>query len=44
MTARVQKEEVLALKELGAIEVILKPFDPMMLSEQITAALENHTQ
>lgn len=35
MTAKVQAAEVAQYKELGAIEVIHKPFDPMELSAQI---------
>lgn len=35
MTAKVQASEVAAYKGLGALEVIPKPFDPMVLSAQI---------
>ncbi len=35
MTAKVQAAEVASYKELGALEVIPKPFDPMELSAQI---------
>ena len=35
MTAKVQAAEVAAYKALGAIDVIVKPFDPMELSAQI---------
>lgn len=35
MTAKVQAAEVKLYKELGALEVIPKPFDPMELSAQI---------
>lgn len=35
MTAKVQPHEIKELKELGAIEVISKPFDPMALAGQI---------
>ena len=35
MTARVQSQEVAAYREMGAEDVIAKPFDPMMLSEQV---------
>lgn len=35
MTAKVQPQEVAEFKQLGAVEVIAKPFDPMTLSEQI---------
>jgi CheY-like chemotaxis protein len=37
LTAKVQPHEVAALKRLGAIDVISKPFDPMTLSEQLQA-------
>lgn len=37
MTARVQAQEVAAYREMGAEDVIAKPFDPMMLSEQVSA-------
>jgi CheY-like chemotaxis protein len=44
MTARVQPSEVRHLKELGAIGVIAKPFDPMLLAgivrSQIHAAAD----
>jgi two-component system, OmpR family, response regulator len=36
MTAKVQASEILQYKSLGALEVIAKPFDPMMLSAQIS--------
>ncbi|MDX2100313.1 MAG: response regulator [Leptolyngbyaceae cyanobacterium bins.59] len=35
MTAKVQSHEVLQYKEMGAIDVISKPFDPMTLSSTI---------
>ncbi|MFZ5595107.1 MAG: response regulator [Pseudomonadota bacterium] len=35
MTAKVQPGEVAAYKALGAIDVILKPFDPMTLATTI---------
>ena len=35
MTAKVMDTEVARFKELGALGVIAKPFDPMTLSEQI---------
>ncbi|MGF1770488.1 response regulator [Enterovibrio makurazakiensis] len=35
MTAKVQPSEVKAYHDCGAIGVISKPFDPMMLAEQI---------
>ena len=35
MTAKVMKDEVQKFKDLGAVDVITKPFDPMTLSDQI---------
>lgn len=35
MTAKIQPQEIAAYKELGAMDVIAKPFDPMALPEQI---------
>jgi len=35
MTAKVQPQEIEEYLEMGAVEVIAKPFDPMALSEQI---------
>ena len=35
MTAKVQSHEVARYKELGALDVISKPFDPMTLSDTI---------
>lgn len=35
MTAKVQPREVEQLKALGAIDVIAKPFDPMLLADQV---------
>jgi two-component system OmpR family response regulator len=37
MTAKVQPAEVAQHKALGAIEVIAKPFDPMVLADEIRA-------
>ncbi|VAW78812.1 Two-component transcriptional response regulator, LuxR family [hydrothermal vent metagenome] len=42
MTAKVQTDEVAALKDLGAIEVIAKPFDPMKLAQQIKDACKQY--
>ncbi len=39
MTARAQTQNVTYLKEMGALDVILKPFDAILLPEQITAIL-----
>jgi len=35
MTAKVQPQEIEEYLEMGAVEVIAKPFDPMALSDQI---------
>jgi len=35
MTAKVQPSEIQGYKDLGAIDVISKPFDPMSLSDRI---------
>ena len=35
MTAKVQADEIAYYRELGAVEVIPKPFDPMTLADQI---------
>jgi CheY-like chemotaxis protein len=35
MTAKVQPSEIEHLRKLGARDVIVKPFDPMQLAEQI---------
>ena len=40
MTAKAQTQEVPAYRDLGAAGVIIKPFDPMTLSEQIRAIWE----
>ncbi|MCH8536335.1 MAG: response regulator [Alkalimonas sp.] len=37
MTAKVQSNEVQSYKEQGAADVVVKPFDPMTLSQQIEA-------
>ena len=42
MTARVQAKDVQALKALGAIDVIQKPFDPLALSDQIAKIWARH--
>lgn len=39
MTARAQPTELDELRGIGATDVISKPFDPMMLPEQIKAAI-----
>jgi len=40
MTAKVQPAEVAGYKEIGAVDVIPKPFDPMTLSGQVQAIWE----
>ncbi len=35
MTAKAQKSEIDAYKEMGAVDVIPKPFDPMTLSNEV---------
>lgn len=40
MTARAQPSEIEALIALGAIDVIIKPFDPIALPDQIKASLQ----
>jgi len=42
MTAKVQPKEIEYYKELGAIDVIPKPFDPMTLSDQIKDIWSRH--
>lgn len=40
MTARVQNHEIKHYLELGAVDVISKPFSPMTLAEQVKAILK----
>ena len=40
MTAKVQKNEVEGYRKLGAKGVIIKPFDPLSLAEEIMEILE----
>lgn len=40
MTAKVQPGEVAGYREIGAVDVIPKPFDPMTLSDQVQAIWE----
>jgi two-component system OmpR family response regulator len=35
MTAKVQPHEIQAYLDMGAVDVIAKPFDPMLLAIQI---------
>jgi CheY-like chemotaxis protein len=41
MTAKAQLSEVDRLKQLGALDVITKPFDPMTLADQILKIWQN---
>ena len=41
MTARVEAEERAEYKAMGALDVVAKPFDPMMLAEQIKTIWSN---
>lgn len=41
MTAKAQTQEVAAYRDLGAAGVIIKPFDPMTLSDQIREIWEH---
>lgn len=40
MTAKVQPREVEGYKQIGAVDVIPKPFDPMTLASSVTAIWE----
>jgi two-component system, OmpR family, response regulator len=42
MTAKVQPHEIARYKEMGALDVIAKPFDPMALPETITSIWQRH--
>ena len=42
LTARAQLEEVQEYRSLGAIEVIVKPFDPMRLADRVHAIWKRH--
>lgn len=42
MTAKAQRHEVEAYKAMGAIDVIPKPFDPLMLSSNIRKIWSNN--
>lgn len=44
MTAKVQTNEIESYKALGASDVVVKPFDPMKLSEQIQGIWLSHKQ
>lgn len=38
MTAKIQEQEMEKYKSLGAIDVVVKPFDPLLLAQTIKAA------
>jgi len=40
MTAKVQPSEIAYYRSLGALDVIAKPFDPMILADQVRAVWE----
>ena len=40
MTARAQHNEIEELRDLGAADVIFKPFDPIALADQVKAAMQ----
>ena len=42
MTAKVQPSEVASYHELGAIDVVAKPFDPMTLPDRLREIWEGH--
>jgi len=44
MTAKVQFDEINKFKKLGIIDVIRKPFDPMLLATQVTKIWESITK
>jgi len=42
MTAKVQPQEVQQYKDLGALDVIAKPFDPMSLADNVRSIWEQN--
>jgi two-component system, OmpR family, response regulator len=42
MTAKIQVNEIDRYKAMGAIDVISKPFDPLLLADMIKSAWEKH--
>jgi DNA-binding response OmpR family regulator len=38
LTAKAQPEEIEKLRALGAIDILAKPFDPMILANDVRAA------
>jgi CheY-like chemotaxis protein len=41
MTAKAMPQEVARFKEIGAVDVIAKPFDPMELGSRVTRIWES---
>lgn len=44
MTAKVQPQEISALRSLGALDVIAKPFDPMTLAQVVRRIWDQQPQ
>jgi two-component system OmpR family response regulator len=44
LTAKAQPKEIESYKRLGALDVLIKPFDPMTLSDEIRAIWERSQQ
>ena len=44
VTAKVQANEIAQYRQLGAIEVIAKPFDPMNLADDVRQLWERHNE
>lgn len=42
LTAKVQPDEIQAYIDLGAVDVIPKPFDPITLADQVHAILDSN--
>ncbi len=42
MTAKIQHHEIARYKDLGALDVIAKPFDPMALSATVSTIWNHH--
>ena len=40
MTAKIQPNEIVQYREMGVVDVIAKPFDPMKLAESVRLGLE----
>ncbi|MDR3491647.1 MAG: response regulator [Gammaproteobacteria bacterium] len=44
MTAKIQPDEIAKYKEMGALDVISKPFDPMTLADSIMKIWERYLE